>query len=212
MPCHEVSESIWPPTTGARIGPRPVTSISDENSRDAAAPDRRSRTTARAITMPPRRPGPGRSESDEHETSGRGAQQRRDGVARIARDQRHAPPSRSLSGPNSSCPSASPATQAVSVSWTADALVSSARASRERRQVHVDRQRADRVDRPEHDDQPGDAGHRLHPTSRMSRRAPGYASPYGRRQRYECLQEVPGIQPHDDDLVDDLRSAVTARA
>ena len=37
-------------------------------------------------------------------------------------------PSRSLSGPNSSCPSASPATQAVSVSWTADALVSSARA------------------------------------------------------------------------------------
>src|SRR5512132_3476216 len=37
-------------------------------------------------------------------------------------------PRRSLSGPNSSCPSASPATQAVSVSWTADALVGSARA------------------------------------------------------------------------------------
>ena len=36
-------------------------------------------------------------------------------------------PSRSLSGPNTSCPSASPATHAVSVSWTDDALVSSAR-------------------------------------------------------------------------------------
>ena len=53
MPSHEVSASSCPPTTGARIGPSPVTSISDESRREAAAPVLMSRTTARAITIPP---------------------------------------------------------------------------------------------------------------------------------------------------------------
>ena len=53
IPSHDVSASSCPPSTGARIGASPVTSISDENSRTAAAPVCRSRTTARAITIPP---------------------------------------------------------------------------------------------------------------------------------------------------------------
>ena len=53
MPFHDVTASSCPPASGARIGASPVTSISDENSRTAAAPECRSRTTAREITIPP---------------------------------------------------------------------------------------------------------------------------------------------------------------
>ncbi len=53
IPSHELIASSCPPTSGARIGASPVTSISDENSRTARAPECRSRTTAREITIPP---------------------------------------------------------------------------------------------------------------------------------------------------------------
>jgi hypothetical protein len=44
--------SISPPKSGARIGATPITSTSRDNIRAAAAPECRSRTTARATTMP----------------------------------------------------------------------------------------------------------------------------------------------------------------
>ena len=51
-PRHDVIRSSCPPRIGASVGARPVTSSSSEKTRAAAAPDRRSRTTARAITIP----------------------------------------------------------------------------------------------------------------------------------------------------------------
>ena len=38
IPCQVVTSRICAPSTGARIGARPVTSISDEKSRAASAP------------------------------------------------------------------------------------------------------------------------------------------------------------------------------
>jgi hypothetical protein len=51
-PRHDVTVSTWPPSTGARIGAAPLTSMSSEKNRAASRPEYRSRTTARAITMP----------------------------------------------------------------------------------------------------------------------------------------------------------------
>ncbi len=52
MPRHDVHSSSCPPITGARIGATPTTSISTEKNRAIAAPENRSRTAARAITIP----------------------------------------------------------------------------------------------------------------------------------------------------------------
>ena len=52
MPRHDVIASSWPPTSGANTGATPVTSISSANTRAAAVPRNRSRTTARAMTTP----------------------------------------------------------------------------------------------------------------------------------------------------------------
>ena len=52
MPRQLVTSSTWPPITGARIGARPVTSISIEKKRTSATPSWVSRTIARAITIP----------------------------------------------------------------------------------------------------------------------------------------------------------------
>ncbi len=47
---HEVHSRITPPMVGARIGARPITSISRDISRATAYPENRSRTTAMATT------------------------------------------------------------------------------------------------------------------------------------------------------------------
>ena len=52
MPRQSVTCRSWPPITGARIGARPITIISRENSRAASTPSKRSRTIARPTTMP----------------------------------------------------------------------------------------------------------------------------------------------------------------
>ena len=49
---HEKKTRIWPPMDGARIGARPVTRMRSEKNRAASRSSKRSRTTARAITMP----------------------------------------------------------------------------------------------------------------------------------------------------------------
>lgn len=51
-PRQEVTRSTWPPMIGARIGARPLTSISIEKNLVIAMPEKSSRTVARAITMP----------------------------------------------------------------------------------------------------------------------------------------------------------------
>src|SRR3954469_11957317 len=119
-------------------------------------------------------------------------------------------PSRSLSGPNSNWPSASPATQAVSVSWTADALVSSARAisGNAGRYMSIDSGPIALTD-PSTTMSRATLG--TAPTLRggLSRAGRGYASPHGRRQRSRA-PEVPQVQAHDDDLAGrgDRRRAV----
>ena len=52
MPRQSVTCSSSPPTSGARIGARPLTSMSRAKKRAAATPVCRSRTIARAMTMP----------------------------------------------------------------------------------------------------------------------------------------------------------------
>jgi hypothetical protein len=52
IPRQSVTCSNWPPTSGARIGASPPTSMSKAKKRAAATPVCRSRTTARAMTMP----------------------------------------------------------------------------------------------------------------------------------------------------------------
>ena len=51
-PRHEVTSSTWPPMSGAATGTTPVMPISTPNRRAATAPPLRSRTIARAMTMP----------------------------------------------------------------------------------------------------------------------------------------------------------------
>ena len=62
-PRQSANRAIWAPASGARIGARPVTSTMSENTRAASAPSNRSRTIARAITIPaaPARPCSSRS-------------------------------------------------------------------------------------------------------------------------------------------------------
>jgi hypothetical protein len=50
MPRQEVHSRMIPPTEGARIGARPMTSISRDMSRATAYPEKRSRTMAMATT------------------------------------------------------------------------------------------------------------------------------------------------------------------
>ena len=57
-PRHEVQVSTAPPMVGARMGATPTTSISRENSRAAASPENRSRTTAMATTEAAAAPSP----------------------------------------------------------------------------------------------------------------------------------------------------------
>ena len=118
-PRHEVASSSWPPMIGARMGARPLTSIVSAKKRASAVPVCRSRTTARAMTMPGRARQPlDAPEGDElprHRTRPRTAGTpgcRSAGPASNGRRR----PSRSLSGPAISCPRASPMRHAVSVS------------------------------------------------------------------------------------------------
>lgn len=57
-PRQSVARRIWPPISGAMTGATPETSIRVEKKRAIASPSYRSRTTARAITIPaePARP------------------------------------------------------------------------------------------------------------------------------------------------------------
>lgn len=57
-PRQSVTRRIWPPISGAMTGATPETSIRVEKKRAIASPSYRSRTTARAITIPaePARP------------------------------------------------------------------------------------------------------------------------------------------------------------
>src|SRR3954452_18422934 len=109
-------------------------------------------------------------------------------------------PRRSLSGPNSSWPSASPATQAVSVSWTADALVFIARAisGNAGRYMSIDSGPIALTD-PSTTMSRATLGTASTLRGGLSRPARGYASPHGRRQRSRT-PEVPQVPPHDDDL------------
>lgn len=51
-PRQSVIRRIWPPMSGAMIGATPEISIRVEKNRAISTPSYRSRTTARAITMP----------------------------------------------------------------------------------------------------------------------------------------------------------------
>src|SRR4051812_27964600 len=109
-------------------------------------------------------------------------------------------PSRSLSGPKKSCPSASPATQAVSVSWTADALVFSARAisGNAGRYMSIDSGPIALTD-PSTTMSRATLGTASTLRGGLSHPARGYASPHGRRHRSRA-PEVPQVPSHDDDL------------
>ena len=52
IPRQDITRSAWPPTSGAKTGAVPITSISSEKTFAASSPLYRSRTIARAITMP----------------------------------------------------------------------------------------------------------------------------------------------------------------
>ena len=58
IPRHDVTRRISAPIWGAKIGPKPVTSMRVEKNRAAIAPSKRSRTMARAITIPAAPPRP----------------------------------------------------------------------------------------------------------------------------------------------------------
>ena len=51
-PRHEVTSRTWPPISGAATGTTPVIPMSTPNRRAATVPPLRSRTMARAMTMP----------------------------------------------------------------------------------------------------------------------------------------------------------------
>jgi hypothetical protein len=130
IPRQLVTERSWPPTTGARIGAAPLTTISAENSRAAASPVAVSRTTARLITMPAAPASPCRKRSGTRTTTDGASAHRTEATtySAIPTSSGSRRPNRSLSGPAITCPSARPARHAVSVTCTADADVSRSRA------------------------------------------------------------------------------------
>lgn len=120
MPRQSVTRSTWPPMSGAMIGATPDISIRVEKNRAISTPSYRSRTTARAMTMPaaPARPWSSRKPMSSW-TEG--------AIAQIAVAPTYTimpissglrRPQRSLIGPTTSWPNAIPAMHAVRVSWT----------------------------------------------------------------------------------------------
>ena len=120
-PRQSVTRRIWPPISGATTGATPEISMRVEKKRAIATPSYRSRTTARAMTIPaaPARPCD-QPEGDQELDGGRERAQRgRDDVDRRAR------PAAGVGGPtgrSSGRPPAArapcPSRQAVRVSWT----------------------------------------------------------------------------------------------
>ncbi len=127
-PRQSVIRRIWPPMSGATIGAAPETSMRVEKKRAISTPSYRSRTTARAMTMPaaPARPW---SSRNPMRSSAVGAKAQ----TAVARTYTTMPassgrrrPHLSLMGPTTSWPRAMPARQAVRVSWTVAAGACSA--------------------------------------------------------------------------------------
>ena len=131
IPRHDVTVSTWAPASGARIGARPMTMMSDENRREAAAPEYRSRTTALTMTMAPAPARPCTNRNAISTTTLGASEQSTEAIAYVisAATNGSRRPKRSLSGPISSWPSARPVTHAVNVSCTTESLVSNPRAS-----------------------------------------------------------------------------------
>ena len=96
-PRHVVTRSTWPPITGARIGARPLTSISSEKKRAAATPECMSRTIARAITIPAA-PATPCDEAQHDEREDRSARARTAATRRRRRRRRRAAASGGRSG------------------------------------------------------------------------------------------------------------------
>ena len=124
MPRQEVKRSMPAPICGAMIGPRPVTSISVEKNRAAVAPSKRSRTMARAMTIPAAPPNPwmNRNPSSRYtvDTALQASEDRTKRPRPTNKGLRR--PLRSLMGPMTSWPTAIPTKHPVTESWTEDAL------------------------------------------------------------------------------------------
>ena len=169
MPSHEVSASSCPPITGREDRAEP----GHEHQRREQARGRRAGAHVahhRARDHDPAGAGQPLHEAqpDQHaHARGARAQQRRQRVGQHRHDQRQAAAEPVAERPEQQLPEREPGDAGGQRELDGRrAGVQRAGDLRERRQVHVDRQRADRVDRPEHDDEPGDAGHRVHPTRR----------------------------------------------
>ena len=105
--------------------------MSDENSRAAAAPEYRSRTTALTMTMAPAPARPCTNRNASSTTTLGASEHSTEAAAYVisAASNGTRRPKRSLSGPITNWPRARPVTHAVNVSCTTESLASNSRAS-----------------------------------------------------------------------------------
>ena len=115
-----MNRSTCPPITGASTGASPKTSISDPSTRASSLPAYRSRTIASDSTTPVAPAMPCRKRNAISAPMSGAAAQAIDSAAKAATPASSGffLPSPSLSGPATSCPTASPARQPESVSCT----------------------------------------------------------------------------------------------
>ena len=128
---QEPSASTPPPISGAKIGATLLNITSVANMRAAVAPSNRSRTTARAITIPAAPASPWRNRTTINAQIDGASAHSTDVALKatkpISSGRRR--PRASLVGPMNNCPSAIPSTEAVSVSCPAGADACSVRVS-----------------------------------------------------------------------------------
>src|SRR3954452_24279278 len=130
-PRHVVTVSTWPPITGARIGARPLTSMSSEKNRAAANPECMPRTIARPTRTPAAPSSPGAKRRSTSTATDGATAHSSDTTEYAATPTSSGPrrPKRAGRGPARICPSARPDRHAVSVSCTAQAGASRSRPS-----------------------------------------------------------------------------------
>ena len=156
-PRHEVNRSTSPPIVGASTGATPSTSISRENRVAAARPTNRSRTIAIVTTDAAAAPTPCITRRPPSTATFGATRHRSDArtCTPTPTSSGRRRPKVSDSGPTRSWPRARPTRVPVSVSCTAAEVVCEVvHDRRQRRQVHVDGQRAERDQRTEDEDQP----------------------------------------------------------
>ena len=121
-PRQLVNRSICPPITGASTGASPKTSISEPSTRASSVPVYWSRTIASDSTTPPAPAMPCRNRKTISAPMSGAAAHATDSTVNATRPASSGffRPRPSLSGPATSCPTASPARQPDSVSCTSD--------------------------------------------------------------------------------------------